>query len=85
MQLNHVRLNLPTQVTRTAVTTGNSLRIDAQLDSEVFQQIYKDKIANPGLSGKTASLWLNLPKFNWKKCDKSTKVWLTASTSWGSS
>lgn len=54
MQLNHVRLNLPTQVTRTAVTTGNSLRIDAQLDSEVFQQIYKDKIANPGLSEEKA-------------------------------
>ncbi len=54
MQLNHVRLNLPTHVTQTAVTTGNSLRISAQLNPEVFQQVYKDQITATGLTEEKA-------------------------------
>lgn len=62
MQLNPIRLNLPTAVTQTAVTTGTTLRIDAQLDPEVFQQIYKTQIAAEGLSEEKAIVLAIRPK-----------------------
>lgn len=54
MQLNPVRLNLPTQVVQTAMTEGTVLRIAAQLEPEVFQQVYKDQIGSTELTEEKA-------------------------------
>lgn len=54
MILNHVRLKLPTQVISTAVTTGDRLFIGQSLNPELLQEVYAEKIIDPGATEERA-------------------------------